>query len=523
MRPIQNKYSYLHHLIFVHALLLIAVGLPFSEILLSFGQFILLINWIWENNFKEKRKILFSNIPVLTFLLLYIIHILWLINTHNLSFAFNDLKIKLPLLILPIIISTSKPLSHNELQKILNYFIFFVSIATFISFLFFLGLFDINTNDIRNISVFISHIRFSLMINLSIFLLSFFLIQRWYLYNITRRILILLLIVWLIFFLFILQSITGIIIISIFMPIFLFRFFLKVKNQVLRSISITLLIGSVILGIFFIVRIVNTFYNVEEVDFGNLPKVTKLGNKYQKFNNKFTIENGHYIWINICIPEIEKWWNNHSHIPFNGTDHKGQKLSNTLIRYMTSKGLKKDKKGCSKLSKKDIQNIENGLTNYIMANKISLHKIIYQIIWQIDVYKKTGECNNHSIVQRFEYWKTGIRILTRNFLLGVGTGDIQDEFNIDYQLNESKLSSTNRHRTHNQFLAFCITFGVIGFLIVMVALFFPVFKLWNKDFVFMIFFTIILLSFLNEDTLETQTGVTFFVFFYSIFLFGKKI
>ena len=157
-----------------------------------------------------------------------------------------------------------------------------------------------------------------------------------------------------------------------------------------------------------------------------------------------------------------------------------------------------------------------------MADRFSVYNIFYKILWQIDVYRKTGDCNNHSVVQRFEYWKTGERILSRNFLLGVGTGDIQDEFNTDYQLNESKLSLQNRHRTHNQFLTFAIAFGIIGFLIILIAFFFPVFKLWDKDFAFMIFLIIILLSFLNEDTLETQTGVTLFVFFYSVFLFGKK-
>jgi len=37
------------------------------------------------------------------------------------------------------------------------------------------------------------------------------------------------------------------------------------------------------------------------------------------------------------------------------------------------------------------------------------------------------------------------------------------------------------------------------------------------------FFGIIgFMSFINEDTLETTTGVTFFMFFYSLFLFGRN-
>ena len=54
MEALKGKYSELHHLIYVHALLLIAVGLPFSEIMLSFGQIILVINWLWEGEFQKK-------------------------------------------------------------------------------------------------------------------------------------------------------------------------------------------------------------------------------------------------------------------------------------------------------------------------------------------------------------------------------------------------------------------------------------------------------------------------------------
>ena len=522
MEAIKGKYSELHHLIYVHSLLLIAVGLPFSEIMLSFGQFILVINWLWEGGFQKKWKRIISNKSLLIFLLLYGVHVLWLLNTQNFHYALHDLKMKLPLLVLPLIVSTSGELTKKEIEKILHYFISFVVIASFIVFMVSLGFLDFKTADNRSISIFISHIRFSLMINISIFFLGLFLIQKWNLYKVSTKTMLILLILWLIFFLFVLQSVTGIIIFILFTPFFLLRFFLKIKNFMFRYFMIILLITGVLLVSTFVSHAVGKFYNVEKIDFTNLPEKTEDGNAYQKFNDNLVIENGHYIWVNVCVPEIKKWWNTNSRIPFDSLDNKGQRIKNTFIRYMASKGLKKDKQGCQNLTEVDVRNVEKGMTNYLMTDRFSIYNIVYKILWQIDVYKKTDDCNNHSVVQRFEYWKTGKRILFRNFLFGVGTGDIQDEFNTDYQLNESKLSLQNRHRTHNQFLTFAIAFGIIGFLIILIALFFPVFKLWDKDFAFMIFLIVILLSFLNEDTLETQTGVTFFAFFYSIFLFGKK-
>ena len=39
---------------------------------------------------------------------------------------------------------------------------------------------------------------------------------------------------------------------------------------------------------------------------------------------------------------------------------------------------------------------------------------------------------------------------------------------------------------------------------------------------FLVFLVISLSSMLTGDTIETQTGVSFFAFFYSLFLFGRK-
>jgi hypothetical protein len=41
------------------------------------------------------------------------------------------------------------------------------------------------------------------------------------------------------------------------------------------------------------------------------------------------------------------------------------------------------------------------------------------------------------------------------------------------------------------------------------------------DYPAIIFFIIIVISMLWEDTLETQTGISFFAYFYSLFIFGR--
>ncbi|NJK85175.1 MAG: hypothetical protein HC906_03650 [Bacteroidales bacterium] len=101
------------------------------------------------------------------------------------------------------------------------------------------------------------------------------------------------------------------------------------------------------------------------------------------------IENGYYIWLYVCDQELEEEWNKISQLPFNGQDKRGQELRHTLIRYLTSKGLRKDSAGISKLSEKDILAVENGDANVLFTKKLSLYPRLYQIIWEFDVYKKT--------------------------------------------------------------------------------------------------------------------------------------
>ena len=43
-----------------------------------------------------------------------------------------------------------------------------------------------------------------------------------------------------------------------------------------------------------------------------------------------------------------------------------------------------------------------------------------------------------------------------------------------------------------------------------------------KDYYYLVFIAIAMLSMINEDTLETQAGVTFFAFFNSFLLFARN-
>ena len=141
---------------------------------------------------------------------------------------------------------------------------------------------------------------------------------------------------------------------------------------------------------------------------------------------------------------------------------------------------------------------------------------------KIDNYMRGGNPSGHSITQRIEYFKTGLKIFIKNPVLGVGAGDVPVEFIKQYERDNTILDAEYRNRAHNQYLTFLISSGILGFVFIMLSLFIPILKhTVNINYLFIIFLAIALLSMFTEDTLETSAGVSFFAYFYSLFLFGN--
>ena len=81
-------------------------------------------------------------------------------------------------------------------------------------------------------------------------------------------------------------------------------------------------------------------------------------------------------------------WNKISNLDYDGRDKMGNKIKYTIIRYLTSKGLRKDSAGIAKLTTEDIHLIEEGKANYIYGRKIAIYPKLYEVIWQIDRFRK---------------------------------------------------------------------------------------------------------------------------------------
>ncbi len=524
-----------HFYLFLLGTAMLVVGLPVSPFLLSVSTIFLSVNWIVEfislsekglinrTILLEKWQLIKSRKAILLLISIYVVHIIWLINTTDFNFAIRDLRIKLPLLALPVIYGTAPKLSRVHFIRILQIFIGTVLVSSFITTYVLLGYSKLDPVDSRYASLFISHIRFSLLVVLSIYSLFYLT----FLFNGSTSLIVkigyILLMIWFICFLILLQSFTGIIIFLLLLPVSIIWCSYKKKHVGWRifSYSATFLI---IVFVFSYAYICYVRYN-KKYDNDNiaLESTTVNGNKYLHFPDKNEYENGFKIWIYISEKELRQEWNNRSLYKYDSLDRKGQSIKSTLIRYMTSLGLRKDSLGFAQLSQDDIEMVEKGYTNHLYQNKFALYPRIYELFWEMEKYKKTGDPSGQSLGQRIEYLKTGWHIIERSFWFGTGTGDVKIEFYRQYELDNSLLKPEWWNRTHNQLITFFVTFGIFGFLWILFSIFTPpILEKKYSHFLFTLFFLIGILSMLNEDTLETHVGVSFFAFFYSFFLFSTS-
>jgi hypothetical protein len=509
----------IHSKVYFYLLILLAISVPLSRYFMSIAQILLIVNWLVEGNLYEKFKKFFNNKAALVFSSLWLLHVIGLFFTDDFNYAFKDLRIKLPILILPIIFSSSKQISKKQFNILLAFFIAAVFSETIISsFLYFKKEFI----DIRDIFPFISHIRFSLNVCLAIFSLGYFLFKSSE-KNVIYKFFLVILIVWLIVFLMFTQLMTGVIITLTCMVIILIYNIFQSKSKLLKLVFIIILIAVPLFIGLYVRDVVKEVYHINSIDLKTLDRNTALGNPYSHNLYNQQIENAYYVWIYISKDEMRNAWNKRSSIEYFGRDKKNQLIEATLIRFLTSKGYRKDAEGVNKLTEHEICLIENGMANSRFDDISEIRKRIYKIIWEIKRYNMGSNSSGHSVMQRLEYWKASLSIIKSNFWIGVGTGDMNKVFSNYYDEENSSLFYSFRWRSHNQFLSIFVGFGVIGFIWFIVFLLYPPIKTGRMfDYYYFVFFIISILSMLSEDTIESQAGVTFFAYFSCLFLFAKE-
>jgi len=513
----------IHEQVYFFLLILIAISLPLSVYTTSMFTCWLATNWLLEGRFREKWRKLVSNRALQLFLLIFALELIGLLWSVDLSYGLKVTKIKLPLLALPLIIATSHALDMLRVKRILLLFSLAVFVASMASVLKLVNWLPGGVDSYRDLSLFIDHIRFSLMIVLAMLISVYLLVIRWKSISRAERIYHMVILIWFTVFLVLLKSLSGIVVAGLLTFFLLLRALFEIRDPVLRITAMVPVVMIPLVSILYINHAVKKYYTIDELVVKDLDQYTAEDHPYVHHPGNREIENGHYVWINVCEEELDREWNRVSKIDYHDRASNGGSIKATLIRFLTSKGLKKDAAGVRQLSEKEVRAIENGTANYIFMNHFRLYPRIYEVIWEFDRYKLNHNPNEKSVVQRYLYLQAGWAIAREHLLYGVGNGDVLQEFKKYYESIDSPLVEKQRRGGHNQYLTELIAFGVGGLLIFLVALVAPLFLARReRSFLATGFLILLMISMLSGGTLDCAAGAGFTGLFYSLFLFGPS-
>ena len=517
-------------------LLMVAVGLTLSPFMMGMSQFWLVLVWIFDGfytkSFKDKFSRFWHNKAAVLLVAFYLMHVVGLLWTTDFQYALKDLRVKLPILVMPFVMSSMEPVDRKRFDFVMLIYVLSVFIATQFSFVSYLRH---DYEDVREISHFISHIRFCLNIVFSMTVIGYYLYKRqsskgksvpaFGVRTVVDRFLMWFLLLWFAFVIYILESLSGYVILSAVALVSAVYVFLQWKKSRAWHIAV----GAATVAVMVVVAIgvvhyVNPMLKVEPVDFASLEKTTAQGNPYWHDTVYNPVEDGKFVGIYYCRKEMQETWPNRSDLPFDGTTTSGENLEATLARYLTSKDLRKDAQGVMALTDEDVHNIEQGVANYNNWKHPGVHARLSSTLFEYNIYRRFNNPNGGSLSQRIEFTRASFHIIRQHPWFGVGTGDVPKAFAQTYDEIQSPLREEFRFRAHNQYLAIAVAFGLVGLAFFLFVLFYP----WlaskqNHTYLYMVFLFIMLLSMFPEDTLETQAGATLFAFFSSLLLFAKRL
>jgi len=461
----------------------------------------------------------FQNKPAMIFASIFVVHVAGLIFTTDFQYALKDLRTKVPLFILPIFLSTTETINKKVFYRLMLLYIVSLFIVTLFNTW---KVINHDYIDIRDIAHHVGHIVFGLLVSISVFTTGYFILKKGTFRGVIK-ILLFIILIWLMMYLVITKSITGFIITILTLLILLSINIFRRKNIWLKTGLIILIVALTGGFFFYIQKAVHDFYTADQVDYRKLESTTSRGNLYLHDLAHKQTENGHYLWLYVQWEELRKSWNIRSNIPFDSNDLKGQPIKFTLVRFLTSKGERKDADAVEELTGDEVHAIETGTANILYMKKFSIRGRIYEFLMGYENYKLSGNPTGSTVMQRLEFWKASLELIKANWIHGVGTGDMNIAFQQQYEKMNSKLSPDQRWRSHNQFMSICIGFGIFGLIWFLFAILYPVFVTKRYDDYFLFIFLIIaMISMLTDDTIESQMGVTFFAFFYCFFLFARK-
>lgn len=498
----------IHRSVFLLLLSAMAVAMTTSVFLMNLVWVLLLVNWIAEWNWKEKFHGFRSNYLLHAVLALMAVHFVWVFVGDNWALGFDDLRRKLPLLAIPLVLLTSPALSKLERTLVLGVYVTTVLVVSLIGLARFVSVPDL---PYRDIVPFISHIRFGLNVCLSIVILLMVACRvkgalRW---------LCLLPLVWFVAFLMLIQSYTSFVVLAAVLVVGVAVSWHKMAVSSRRLLLAVVAVATVVI-VGGTAKLVYDYYHLSPLASQPLAATTANGNPYTHERDGF-VENGNFVNDYVCEYELRSEWPDYSDVDLDSITPLGYTVYPALVRYLNAMGVAKDSVGLTALSEADICAIEQGVANPVYLHQGSPRKMVYTLLFEFENFRHYDNVRNFSMLQRFELWNNAVVTFLAHPVLGVGTGDVVDATQHTMLQRQSPMYGYEKY-PHNQYLTFLLSFGLLG-VAVIVAFFVRALRRTSASvsFLYVAFWTVFLVSCLSEDTLQTMAGMAFFTFFVSLF------
>ena len=130
---------------------------------------------------------------------------------------------------------------------------------------------------------------------------------------------------------------------------------------------------------------------------------------------------------------------------------------------------------------------------------------------------------DNSSALRMVVWEASSSCITQHFFSGTGTGSANDALMEHYQTHGMTVALNEHLNAHNQYLQTFITLGILGFIGILVMLFFPLsHAISSGNLLYAGFIFIFAVNIFVESMLETQAGNLFFAFFNALLFMNSS-
>ena len=157
--------------------------------------------------------------------------------------------------------------------------------------------------------------------------------------------------------------------------------------------------------------------------------------------------------------------------------------------------------------------------NYFIDRKQNRFIMAENVIIEKELDKKSAE----SSTVRIFVWKSCIDLIKLHPVFGVGTGDVKDALVKSYEVNGISGALAKKLNAHNQFLQTAVALGILGLIILLTSLLFPLIRFIRyKEWLAVCFLLLIIFNFLFESMLERQDGIVFYAFFNAVLFYSSE-